>query len=270
MFIHPDGTTTKPPSRSTLYRLLKRRGLTKVQCKKRPKLNRSHVAARLWFCREYRSFPWARRTLKFSDECSVEKGSGHNTEWCFRYTWEKWKRRMITEVPASQKPAQMVWTSVWLSERGQPRRSPLIIMERDLDAPRSGYTAKSYIHALERGLLPYWRRSQLFMHDNARIHTSRAAMAFLRDHGIQPIRWPAYSPDLNPIEHLWWHLKKRMYKFYPQYSNYSVAQEQWDGFCKALKDCWRRIPGRLIRRLILSMPRRLDACRRARGWQTKD
>ncbi|EUC27183.1 hypothetical protein COCCADRAFT_63496, partial [Bipolaris zeicola 26-R-13] len=81
--------------------------------------------------------------------------------------------------------------------------------------------------------------------------------------------WPAYSPDLNPIEHLWWILKKRMHQFYPQYSNYSATQEQWDGFCRALKDCWRRIPRRYIESLIGSMPRRLAACRVSRGWQTK-
>ena len=34
----PDGTTSKPPSKSTLYRVLKQRGLTNRRCKKRPKL----------------------------------------------------------------------------------------------------------------------------------------------------------------------------------------------------------------------------------------
>jgi transposase len=176
---------------------------------------------------------------------------------------------MLTEVSTSRQPAQMVWASVWLDERGQPRRSELIIMERDPDAQKGSYSTKSYIDALTRGLLPHWRRSQLFMQDNARIHTSRSAMRFFQQHGITPIDWPAYSPDLNPIEHLWWHLKRRMYKFYPQYSNYYTAQEHWDGFCRALKECWRAIPGRLIRALILSMPRRMAACRAANGWQTK-
>ena len=176
---------------------------------------------------------------------------------------------MISALPTSRKPAQMVWGSIWLDERGRPRRSKLIIMERDPDAPRGGYSSKSYIETLRKGLLPHWRRSQLFMHDNARIHTSRATRAFLAERGITPITWPAYSPDLNPIEHLWWHLKKRMNKFYPQYSNYSDAQEEWDGFCKALQECWVAIPSKLIRALILSMPRRIAACRAVRGWQTK-
>jgi hypothetical protein len=64
-------------------------------------------------------------------------------------------------------------------------------------------------------------------------------------------------------------LKKLVFKRYPQYNNYSRAQEEWDGFCTALKLYWRAIPGRLIKALIESMPRRMAACRKARGWQTK-
>jgi transposase len=176
---------------------------------------------------------------------------------------------MITEAPTGGKPAQMVWACVWLDGRGRARRSNLVIMKRDPNAQKRGYSSQSYIEALTKGLLPHYRRSQLFMQDNALIHTSRVVRGFHARYHITCIKWPAYSPDLNPIEHLWFHLKRRMEKFYPQYSNMSVAEEEWDGFCSALKECWRSIPASLIRRLILSMPRRLAACRRARGWQTK-
>jgi transposase len=108
-------------------------------------------------------------------------------------------------------------------------------MDRDLSTLKQGYSSKSYIMALRKGLLPHWRHSQVFMQDNAHIHTLRTAMAFLRSHGITPITWPPYLPDLNPIDHLWWHLKKRMHRFFPQYNNFSVAQEEWNSFCEALK-----------------------------------
>jgi hypothetical protein len=66
----------------------------------------------------------------------------------------------------------MVWASVWLDERGRLRRSKLVIIERDLEAKKKGYSGKSYIEALTKGLLPHYRPSQLFMQDNAGIHTS--------------------------------------------------------------------------------------------------
>jgi transposase len=166
-------------------------------------------------------------------------------------------------------PAQMVWACIWLDKRGRPRRSKLVIIERDPDAAHGGYSAQSYIKALRKGLLPHYRQSQLFMQDNASIHTAYATRAFLAEHGITIIDWPPYLPDLNPIEHLWWMLKRLVYKHYLQYNNFSKAEEEWEGFCEALKRCWRMIPGRLIKSLIMSMPRRLGACRKAHSWHTK-
>ena len=80
---------------------------------------------------------------------------------------------MIQAVTCHQRPRQMVWASIWLDERGKPRRSPLVIMERDPTAKKNGYSAKSYIKALKKGLLPHWRRTQLFMQDNASIHRAK-------------------------------------------------------------------------------------------------
>jgi hypothetical protein len=87
--VSADGTRLKPPSRSTLYRLLKRLSLTNFPCKQHPKLNCTHALKRLQFCRQYRTFKWSQCTLKFSDECSIQKGSGRNRKWVFRYPEER-------------------------------------------------------------------------------------------------------------------------------------------------------------------------------------
>jgi transposase len=63
-------------SKSTCYRRLKDEGLTKYRCKKRPKLTRGHALLRLQFARKYRHFNFKRRTIKFSDECTIERGQG--------------------------------------------------------------------------------------------------------------------------------------------------------------------------------------------------
>ena len=176
---------------------------------------------------------------------------------------------MIHEESTGNRPAQMVWASIWLDRRGRPRRSPLIIMERDPDSPRNGYSANSYIKALEKGLQPYYKPGEIYMQDNARIHTAAKTRGWLESRGVWVMDWPPYSPDLNPIEHLWFYLKKLMYKHYPQFNNLKGGDEEMRDFCKALQRCWLKIPNSLILKLLLSVPRRLEACRASKGRQTK-
>jgi hypothetical protein len=49
--MNADRTLSKPPSHNILYRELKRRCLTNLRAKKRPKLTRRHALAHLRFCR---------------------------------------------------------------------------------------------------------------------------------------------------------------------------------------------------------------------------
>ncbi|GFV90979.1 DDE_3 domain-containing protein [Trichonephila clavipes] len=43
----------------------------------------------------------------------------------------------------------------------------------------------------------------LFMDDNARPHCANIVDECLQSEDITRMNWPAYSPDLNPIEHAW-------------------------------------------------------------------
>jgi transposase len=127
-------------------------------------------------------------------------------------------------------------------------------MERNLNAKKHGYSAQSYIEALTKGSLFRWKYSQLFMQDGASIHRARIVQSFFKLHHITTLDWPPYSPTLNPIGHLWWVLKNCMYKLYSQYNNGSKAAQEWEDFCKALKECWHSIPAKLMKPSILSMP----------------
>jgi transposase len=70
----------KDYSHSTAYRVLRNQSLTNFRAPRRPRITASNAQKRLQFCREYTDFNWRRVTFRFSDECSVEKDSGQNSE----------------------------------------------------------------------------------------------------------------------------------------------------------------------------------------------
>ncbi|GFX03876.1 DDE_3 domain-containing protein [Trichonephila clavipes] len=93
----------------------------------------------------------------------------------------------------------------------------------------------------------------LFMDDNARPHRANIVDECLQSEDITRMDWPAYSPDLNPLEHVWDMLGKR------------IAAHQSPPTCvlelrRALLDARCNIPHDQIDILILSMPRRCKTC----------
>ena len=62
-------------------------------------------------------------------------------------------------------------------------------------------------------VLPFLRRHGpgiTFQHDNARPHIVRLVQDSLQQNNVNVIPWPARSPDLSPIEHMWDEMDRRL------------------------------------------------------------
>ena len=74
-------------------------------------------------------------------------------------------------------------------------------------------------------VVPFIRRHHLmFQPDNARPHVASVWTQFLEDENVPVLPWPAYSPDMSPIEHAWdalINVYDRVFRFPPISSNFA-------------------------------------------------
>jgi transposase len=98
----------------------------------------------------------------------------------------------------------------------------------------------------------------VYMDDNARPHCSRAVTAYLQREDVTSVPWPAMSSDLNPIEHIWDMLGRRIHALKPPVQNIHQLEA-------ALHREWQQLSQQDIRRLTGGMRRTVEAVIQARG-----
>ena len=84
-------------------------------------------------------------------------------------------------------------------------------------------------------------------------------MTWFEENEIDVMTWPAQSPDLNPIENLWDELGRRI----DGYTSRN-REELWEN----VKNEWYEITTDVTKKLVESMPRRLQAVIAAKGGHT--
>lgn len=219
-----------------------------------PPLSRTHRIQRNRWARQHGHWnveDWSR--ILFSDESrfGIHPDSRQIRVW--RQSGRENRLRSCVEVHSYKGGTIMVWAGICLNGR-----TDLIFVDGFINAER--YRDEIILPVVvpflnERG------ENFIFMHDNARPHTAQLVINTLQEHGIQQLPWPAQSPDMNPIEHAWALLKRRMLVRNNDYNN---RQQLF----RVLQEEWLNIPQETINNLILSMPNRVEALDNNHGGHT--
>lgn len=138
---------------------------------------------------------------------------------------------------------------------------------------------QKYISILENHLLPFATTKMppgwLLYQDNAPCHKSHLLMGrvvqlanggrarvpgWFSKNRVELVKAPPYSPDLNIIEHLWAYVKSKL-----RGQRFGSKVELW----YYIRNTWRQISPTILRDLVESMPRRVQAVIAANGGPTR-
>ena len=242
---------------NTVANALKTEGFASAPKMKKPLLSKKHRQARLEFAQRHQHWTdddWGK--VVWSDESKINRFGSDGRKWCWKKVREGLLPRHVQPTLKFGGGSIMVWGCMTAQGVGYMAK---------ID---NGLDADLYCEILRSDLmqtLAYYELDTdqvIFQQDNDPKHTSRKATQVLKDLSLDVLKWPAQSPDLNPIEHLWDFLKRKLADYPTQPKG---MLELWD----RVQETWESIDKETCLHLIKSMPRRIEAVLKARGGYTK-
>ena len=244
-------------STHTISRTLKKKGLKSGEKKKKPLLSAKNVKARLDFAKSHQHWTagdWNR--VIFSDETKINRFNSDGRTWCWSRDPNELNDQSVQQTVKHGGGSIMMWGCMCSKGVGFACKIDNI-MDQHL-----------YKNILEEDLLEtinYYNLDStkvIFQHDNDPKHTAKSIKEWLSEQDFKTMIWPAQSPDLNPIEHLWAHVKRMLNRFQTPAKG---INELWE----RIQNVWNEIDVQTCSNLVHSMPSRIRAVIKAKGRWTK-
>ena len=245
-----------PVTPQTVRNMLHKNDFHSAPKKNCPLLCSDHHARHLQWAQIHANWTvedWKR--VLWSDETKVNRIQSDGKVYCWKGEGEPLSDRTTNPTVKHGGGSIMVWGCMGWNGVGK-----LVEVQGKMNADQ-------YCEILDEGMVESFEKlemeeeERIFQQDNDPKHTSYRAQKWFEDHNIQVLPWPAQSPDLNPIEHLWGHLKRQLKKYPTQPKG---VHELWDRLVVE----WNNIPPETCQKLIESMPRRIKAVIKAEGRHT--
>ncbi|KAJ3481984.1 hypothetical protein NLI96_g7289 [Meripilus lineatus] len=221
-------------SATTLRRKLKGFGWKAVVKKKCPQLKPRHRQARLQFAERYKEWTmedWKR--IVWSDETKINRLGSDGKRYVWKQAGESLSDRLVGGTVKFGGGNLILWECMGWEGIGYACR---------IEGKMDGELYELILGDKLMNSLEYWDKDI--------------------DQGMEVLSWPAQSPDLNPIEHLWYYLKQRLREYEEPAGG---VEELW----RRTEVEWEKIPKEVCQKLIESMPRRIAAVIRAKGGYIK-
>ena len=215
------------PRRETVRNRLRAGNLRSRRPAVRTTLTQRHRRARRDRCHQH--IQWTRQQwsrVLFSNENGFNLHFNDGRTRVYRRQGERFSDATVSEYDLFGGGLVVVWAGVTMNQRTR-----LCIVDGNLNTQRS-------VDILQPVFVPFHGRMNqgaVLQDDNTRPHRRCVVNEFVRQFNIRRLDWPDNSPYLNPIEHIWDELGRRVFRHNPPQTLVQLRQrmiQEWNSIHK--------------------------------------